>query len=53
MKDNWLEKLSHTLVEYDSGVDMIAHGTFKGKEYRVQKFLRDTGLPTPTRCWKR
>ena len=40
MKDNWLEKLSHTLVEYDSGVDMIAHGTFKGKEYRVQKFFK-------------
>ncbi|NLW44939.1 MAG: hypothetical protein GXY92_07120 [Syntrophomonadaceae bacterium] len=40
MKDKWLEKLSHSLVEYDSGVDMIAHGTFKGKEYRVQKFFK-------------
>ena len=40
MTDKWLEKLTHSFVEYDSGVDMIAYGTFKGKEYRVQKFFR-------------
>ncbi|MGE5544329.1 MAG: hypothetical protein ACM3UW_05085 [Bacillota bacterium] len=40
MTDKWLEKFTHSLVEYDSGVDMIAHGTFKGKEYRVQKFFK-------------
>ena len=44
MKDKWLEKLSHSLVEYDSGVDMIAHGTFKGKEYRVQKFFDQNSM---------
>ncbi len=40
MTDKWLEKLTHSFVEYDSGVDMIAYGTFKGKEYRVQKFFK-------------
>ena len=40
MADKWLERLTHSFVEYDSGVDMIAHGTFKGKEYRVQKFFK-------------
>ncbi|MGI6549294.1 MAG: hypothetical protein ACOX4Q_04520 [Syntrophomonadales bacterium] len=40
MRDKWLEKLTHSFVEYDSGVDMVAYGTFKGKEYRVQKFFK-------------
>lgn len=40
MTDKWLERLTHSFVEYDSGVDMTAYGTFKGKEYRVQKFFK-------------
>lgn len=40
MTDKWLERLTHSFVEYDSGVDMTACGTFKGKEYRVQKFFK-------------
>ena len=52
MRDKWLEKLTHSFVEYDSGVDMVAYGTFKGKEYRVQNSLRDTAPLIPTRCWR-
>lgn len=40
MNDKWLERLTHSFVEYDSGIDMIAYGTFKGKEYKVQKFFK-------------
>ncbi len=40
MSNQWLEKLTHSFVEYDSGVDMTAYGTFKGKEYKVQKFFK-------------
>ncbi|NLV16316.1 MAG: hypothetical protein GXY50_03780 [Syntrophomonadaceae bacterium] len=40
MYDKWLEKFSHTFVEYDTGIDMNAFGTFKGKEYHVHRFFK-------------
>jgi len=40
ISDKWLERFSHSFVEYDSGIDMVAYGTFKGKEYRAQKFFK-------------
>lgn len=40
MYDKWLEKFSHSFVEYETGVDMNASGTFKGKEYHEHKFFK-------------